>query len=161
MNNRYFDYKSQAVSSARKLLTALKNAGGDRSGMMADELTERIIVGVISLALGRLELDDAKRSEVFGHICDAANIRGREFDRGKFDRCVNITAEAFKTGNCRNDYQFFWNMLKEAMYCIEAEAEESCGVKPDASTVAYHISNAAKESVGAVGLKYSSDQLVF
>ena len=161
MNSRFFDHRMHAAGSARKMIMALRSAGGDTKGAMADDLTDSIITGIINIALDRQQLEDAKRSEMFNHIMDAAAIRNREVSRESFDDFVNITAEAFKTGNCRNDYQFFWNMLKEAMYCVESDVLENFSVKLDASTITYHISNAAKEAVGAVGLKYSSDQLVF
>lgn len=150
MNNRYFDHKMHANQSARKLLMGL----ADKKGHTADELTEKIIVGIISLSLekaGALEIKEA--------LLNAINARTKSVETAEFDECVNLVAEAFKAGN-RNDYQFFWNMLKEAMYCVEGEAE-SLGFKIEASTISYHISNAAKEAVGATGLKYASDQLVF
>ena len=140
-----------ATQSARKLLMGL----ADKKAHTADELTEKIIVGVINLAT-----KNAGKEEIANDLFDAINIRNRDVSTEMFDECVNLLAEAFKAGN-RNDYQFFWNMLKEGMYCIEAEADEKFGVKLEASTIAYHISNAAKEAVGATGLKYASDQLVF
>lgn len=151
MNNRYFDHKMHATSSARKLLMGLS----DKKGHTADELTEKIIVGIIKLSANKIGKD-----EIVASLLEATNARTKDVSTTEFDECVNLMAEAFKAGN-RNDYQFFWNMLKEAMYCVEGEAEEKFSVKLEASTLAYHISNAAKEAVGATGLKYASDQLVF
>ncbi len=151
MNNRYFDHKMHATQSARKLLMGLS----DKKGHTADELTEKIFVGVINLSTQKIN-----KPELSEALFDATNTRNRNVSTEEFDECVNLLAEAFKAGN-RNDYQFFWNMTKEAMYCVEAELEESLGFKIEASTIAYHISNAAKEAVGATGLKYASDQLVF
>ena len=150
MNNRFFDHKMHATQSARKLLMGLS----DKKGHTADELTEKIFVGVINLAAKKINNEDLANA-----LFDAANIRNRNVSNEEFDECVNLLAEAFKAGN-RNDYQFFWNMTKEAMYCIEGEAKDK-GFDIEASTIAYHISNAAKETVGATGLKYASDQLVF
>lgn len=151
MNNRYFDHKMHATQSARKLLMGLS----DKKGHTADELTEKIFVGVINLAVRKIG-----KEELANSLFDVTNIRNRNVSNEEFDECVNLLAEAFKAGN-RNDYQFFWNMTKEAMYCVEGEAKESLGAEIEASTIAYHISNAAKETVGATGLKYASDQLVF
>ena len=151
MNNRFFDHKMHATQSARKLLMGL----ADKKGHTADELTEKIIVGVITLSAKNKE-----REDVLPALFEATNLRIKEVSTEEFDECVNLIAEAFKAGN-RNDYQFFWNMIKEGMYCVEGEAEEKYGFKLEASTVSYHISNAAKEAVGATGLKYASDQLVF
>lgn len=151
MNNRFFDHKMHAVQSARKLLMGLS----DKKGHTADELTEKIIVGIINLSTKKVG-----KEEIAAELFSAINIKNYEVPTEVFDECVNLLAEAFKAGN-RNDYQFFWNMLKEGMYCIEAEAEEKFEVILEASTIAYHISNAAKEAVGATGLKYASDQLVF
>lgn len=150
-----------ASSSARKLIMALRSSGGDTKGLMADELTDKIFVGVINLAIKKLETTEEKSAELLQHFIEISKIRNTNDSAEDFDLCVNLLAQAFKSGNCRNDYQFFWNMTKEAMYCVEADFEESCGVKLEASTISYHISNAAKESVGATGLKYASDQLVF
>ena len=151
MNNRYFDHKMHATQSARKLLMGLS----DKKGHTADELTEKIFVGIIMLSAKR-----AEKMDITGPLLETINARNKDVSTAEFDECVNLLAEAFKGGN-RNDYQFFWNMTKEAMYCVEGEAEETYKVKLEASTIAYHISNAAKEAVGAVGLKYASDQLVF
>ena len=148
MNTRFFDYKMHAVQSARKLLMGLSEA----NGRSADSVTEKIIIGVI-----KLSVEDASRRE---SLITAAKLRINDVETEEFDECVNLLALAFKNGK-RNDYQFFWNMIKESMYCVEAEAKETLGTEINASTVAYHISNAAKESVGATGLKYASDQLVF
>ena len=148
MNTRFFDYKMHAVQSARKLLTGLSEA----NGRSADSVTEKIIIGVI-----KLSVEDASQRE---SLITAAKLRINDVETEEFDECVNLLALAFKNGK-RNDYQFFWNMIKESMYCVEAEAKETLGTEINASTVAYHISNAAKESVGATGLKYASDQLVF
>lgn len=148
MNTRFFDYKKHAVQSARKLLIGLAEA----NGRSADSVTEKIMAGVIKLSTK----DEAQRES----LISAAKLRISDVETEEFDECVNLLALAFKNGK-RNDYQFFWNMIKESMYCVEAEAKESLGIEINASTVAYHISNAAKESVGATGLKYASDQLVF
>ena len=137
-----------AVQSARKLTAGLDEA----KGCSADSLTERIMLGVLKLS----SQDDA----VVAALAEAAKLRAKDVSTEEFDKCVNILALAFKNGK-RNDYQFFWNMIKEAMYCLEAEAKESLGKEIDASTLSYHVSNAAKQSVGATGLKYASDQLVF
>ncbi len=161
MNSRYFDHKMHATSSARKLITALRSAGGDTKGFMADDLVNTVICGVISLSVKKAALGEEKSAEVFSGLMDTINMKNPVVDMEKFDGAVNVLASAFKTGSVRNDYQFFWNMLKEAMYCVEAEAEEKFGIKLEASTISYHISNAAKEAVGATGLKYASDQLVF
>ena len=159
MNNRYFDHKMHAAGSARRLLSALKSAAVDTKNLTADELTENIIAGVIGMALEEQGLGEEKRSEFFEGLMDKINIKRRP-KKEEFDSCVILLAEAFKGGN-RNDYQFIWNMIKEAMYCIEEDSEETLGFKLSASTAAYHLSNNAKESVGAVGLKYASEQLVF
>lgn len=151
MNNRYFDHKMHATQSARKLLMGLS----DKKGHTADELTEKVFVGVINLAVQKVN-----KPELAEKLFDVTNVRNRNVSTDEFDECVNLLAEAFKAGN-RNDYQFFWNMAKEAMYCVEGEAKEALGTELEASTIAYHISNAAKEAVGATGLKYASDQLVF
>lgn len=148
MNTRFFDYKMHAVQSARKLLAGLSEA----KGRSADSVTEKIIVGVIKISVS----DEAQRKS----LVEASKLRVTDVETEEFDECVNLLALAFKNGK-RNDYQFFWNMIKESMYCVEAEAKECLGIEINASTVAYHISNAAKESVGATGLKYASDQLVF
>ena len=140
-----------AVQSARKLLMGL----ADKKGHTADELTEKIFVGIIMLSAKR-----AEKMDITGPLLETINARNKDVSTAEFDECVNLLAEAFKGGN-RNDYQFFWNMTKEAMYCVEGEAEETYKVKLEASTIAYHISNASKETVGATGLKYASDQLVF
>lgn len=148
MNTRFFDYKMHAVQSARKLLIGLAEA----NGRSADSVTEKIMVGVLKLS--------TKDSELIGSLLTEMKLRTTDVETEEFDECVNLLALAFKNGK-RNDYQFFWNMIKESMYCVEAAAEEINGEKINASTVAYHVSNAAKESVGATGLKYASDQLVF
>ena len=148
MNARFFDYKMHAVQSARKLLMGLAEA----KGRSADSVTEKIIAGVIKLSVS----DESQRAS----LISAAKLRINDVETEEFDECVNLLALAFKNGK-RNDYQFFWNMIKESMYCVEAEAKDTLGAEINSSTVAYHISNAAKESVGATGLKYASDQLVF
>ena len=50
MNNRYFDHKMHATQSARKLLMGLS----DKKGHTADELTEKVFVGVINLAVQKV-----------------------------------------------------------------------------------------------------------
>ncbi len=160
MNNRYFDHRMHAVSSARKLISALKAAGSDTADITADELCDTVIKGVIQLALAKQELDGDRKNEIREQLMNDINMRNRKLSEARFERCVNICAEGFKAGK-RNDYQFFWNMIKEAMYCVEEASEERFGFKLDASTVSYHISNAAKEAVGAVGLEYSCGQMVF
>jgi len=155
MNNRFFDHKMHAVSSARKLLNGLSDA----KGHSADELTGKIIYGIIRQSL-RDKAEEEKQKAILTSLLEECKIKIKELSTEEFDECVSLLAEAFKAGK-RNDYQFFWNMIKEAMYCVEAEALARFEIKIEASTTAYHISNSAKELVGATGLKYASDQLVF
>jgi len=160
MNNRYFDHIMHATTSARKLLNALKDAGGDIKNLTADDIVNTIVVGIVGLAVRKAGVIDDGARELCTYIFDTCNIKNREIPPEKFTEAAGVLAESFK-GGARNDYQFFWNMIKEAMYCIESDVDEKYGVKLEASTISYHTSNAAKEVVGATGLEFSSDQLVF
>ena len=65
----------------------------------------------------------------------------------------------FLRGKKTGGYYIFFTLQGEKM--DSKTIKELTGEKINASTAAYHVSNAAKESVGATGLKYASDQLVF